>query len=361
MIQKLLFGRLSDGREAHIYTLENRNGMTVKITDFGATVVSIIVADQNGKFQDVTFGYDDVEGYSRGTHFFGATVGRYANRIAKGRFSLDGELYTLPVNDGGNTLHGGPAGFHKRLWIAEPMETDEGPALRLTYVSEDGEEGFPGTVTASATFTVTSDDSLRVRFTATTDRPTVINMTYHNYFNLGGNPETTILDHELMIGADHYTPVDDSQIPTGLIAPVTGTPVDFRKPTVIGLRIDDDFEQLKSCRGYDLNWALNDANGHVRKAAELYHPHSGRLLEVYTDQPGMQFYSGNFLDGSQIGKGGVAYKFRTALALETQHFPDSPNKPEFPSTILFPGEVYDTTTTFKFSVRAASDPTDSRK
>lgn len=323
----------------------------MEITDYGATVVSIIVPDKEGNFADVTFGYDSVGGYVNGTHFFGATVGRYANRIAKGQFRMNGSIYRLPINDGGNTLHGGSAGFSKRLWTAVPEETDKETALFLTYVSKDGEEGFPGTLTATALFALTEDDTLVVRFTATTDKPTVINMTYHNYFNLSGNPDTTILDEKLMINADYYTPVDSTQIPTGAILPVEGTPLDFRTLTSVGAHIDEEYEQLRICRGYDLNWVLNGQNGTPQKAAELYDPTSGRLVDVYTDQPGIQFYSGNFLDGTQKGKDGVAYKFRTALALETQHFPDSPNEPKFPSTSLLPGHSYGTTTIFKFSVR----------
>lgn len=349
MIEKEAFGKLPDGREAYLYTLENKNGMIVRITDYGATVVSIIVPDRNGRFADVTFGYDNVEGYVKGTQFFGATIGRYANRIAKGTFKLDGKVYHLPINNGVNTLHGGPAGFYKRLWTAEPMETKEGPAVKLTYVSKDGEEGFPGNVTANVTFTLTNDNALDIHYTATTDKPTVINMTNHSYFNLSGDPNKSILGEELMINADYYTPVDSTQIPTGQIAPVAGTPMDFRKLTIIGSRIDEDNEQLQIGHGYDLNWVLNDYHGELRKAAELYDPSTGRLMQVYTDQPGIQFYSGNFLDGSEAGKNGVAYKFRTALALETQHYPDSPNEPKFPSTTLLPGQTYETTTIYKFS------------
>lgn len=351
MIEKEAFGKLPDGREAYLYALKNEKGMIVKITNFGATIQSIIVPGKDGKFADVTLGYNNVEGYIKGTQFYGATIGRYANRIARGTFSLDGKTYHLPINNGVNSLHGGPKGFYKRLWEAEQMETEEGPAIKLRYVSKSGEEGYPGTLTATVTFTLEKDNALRIHYTATTDKPTVVNMTNHSYFNLSGDPDKKITDEELRINADYYTPVDSTQIPTGNVAPVAGTPMDFRKLTIIGSRINDDNEQLKIGHGYDLNWVLNEYHGEVRRVAELYDPYSDRLLDVYTDQPGLQFYSGNFLNGSQVGKGGVAYKFRTALALETQHFPDSPNEPKFPSTTLLPGQTYHTTTVYKFSVR----------
>ncbi len=350
MMEKTAFGKLPDGREAYLYTLRNDSGMTVKITNFGATIQSIIVPGKGGKLADVVFGYDSIQGYLNGTQYFGATIGRYANRIAKGTFSLDGKVYHLPINNGVNTLHGGTKGFNKRLWTADTMETRDGPSVKMTYVSKDGEEGFPGTVTATVIFTLEGDNSLKIHYTATTDKPTVINMTNHSYFNLSGDPSRPITDEELMINADFYTPVDSTQIPTGQIAPVAGTPMDFRKLTIIGSRINEDNTQLKIGHGYDLNWVLNDYHGEIRKAAELYDPLTNRLLDIYTDQPGIQFYSGNVLDGSEIGKGGVAYNFRTALALETQHFPNSPNDPKFPSTVLLPGQKYETTTIYKFSV-----------
>ncbi len=351
MIVKNVFGELPDGREAHLYSLRNGNGMLVDITDFGASVVSIFVPDRDGKFDDVTFGYDSVDGYLHGSSFLGATIGRFANRIDKGRFKLDGVVYRLPVNDGGNTLHGGPSGFHKRLWSAEPLNANEGESLKLSYVSEDGEEGFPGTLTANVIFTLTIDNALEIRLSASSDKLTVVNMTFHGYFNLTGNPERSILGEELMIDSDHYTPLDDTQIPTGVIEEVAGTPMDFRIPTQIGLRIDEAHEQLRICRGYDMNWVLNSQNNHVRKVAELYDRPSGRSMSVFTNEPGMQFYTGNFLTGKEKGKGGVAYGYRSAVALETQHYPDSPNKPDFPSTSLLPGHTYHSTTIYKFSVR----------
>jgi aldose 1-epimerase len=351
MIKKELFGKLADGSEAYLYTLKNASGMTVQITNYGATIVSISVPDRNGKFADVALGYDSLGRYIDGTVYFGGIAGRYANRIAKGRFTLDGKIYQATLNDGPNTLHGGKIGFNKVLWTAEPLETSKGHALKLTYVSKDGEEGFPGTVTIITTYTLTKDNSLRIDFTGTTGKTTILNVCNHSYFNLTGDPAKTILDHELVINADKYTPVDSTLIPTGELASVAGTPFDFRKMTPIGSRINDNNEQLKICKGYDLNWVLNGYDKKVRKVAELYDSSTGRVLDVLTDQPGIQFYSGNFLNGTDIGKGGVKYQFRTGLALETQLYPDSPNEPKFPSPTLKPGQTYKQTTIYKFSVK----------
>ncbi len=351
MMQSEFFGRLPDGREAHLYTLQNRAGMTATVTDIGASIVSMVVPDRNGVVSDVTFGYDSAEGYFNGTQFIGGTIGRYANRIAGGEFVLDGKVYHLAQNNGRNSLHGGPAGFYRQLWRVEPKESKVAPSLRCIYVSRDGEEGYPGELIATVTFMLHDDNSLEIRYEAESDKPTIVNLTNHSYFNLSGDAGKTILDNELMINADSYTPVSSVQIPTGEIAPVGGTPMDFRRPTTIGERLNADNEQLKIGRGYDLNWVLAQRDGKVSPAAELYDPASGRVLEVLTDQPGLQFYSGNFLDGSQVGKKGAAYQFRTALCLETQHYPDSPNRPHFPSTVLRPGEKYLSTTVFKFSVK----------
>ena len=351
MIKRELFGKLADGREAYLFSVKNASGMTVQITNYGATVTSIYVPDRNGKFAEVALGYGSLDGYVNGTVFFGGIVGRYANRIAEGRFTLDGKTYQTTLNDGPNTLHGGKIGFHKVLWTAESMETPNGEALKLIYVSKDGEEGFPGTVTVTVTYTLTEDNSLRIDYSGTTDKTTILNVCNHWYFNLTGDPTKTILNEELMINADKYTPVDSTAIPTGELADVAGTPFDFRKRTLIGSRINDDDAQLKICGGYDLNWVLNDYNKKVRKVAELYDPSTGRVLDVLTDQPGIQFYSGNFLNGTDIGKGGVKYEFRTGLALEAQLFPDSPNKPKFPSATLKPGETYKQITIYKFSVK----------
>jgi aldose 1-epimerase len=351
MIKKESFGKLSDGRESHLFTLKNAAGMTVELTDFGASIVSIMAPGRGGKFADVALGYDSVTGYVNGTVFFGGVVGRYANRIAGGRFELDGKTYQVSINDGKNSLHGGKIGFNKVLWTADALETTEGPAVKFTYVSKDGEEGFPGTVTVTATYTLTKDNSIRIDYTGTTDKTTILNLCNHSYFNLTGDPTKTILDHELMINADEFTPVDSSLIPTGKLASVANTPFDFRKMTKIGAGINDSNAQLKICGGYDLNWVLNDYTQRVRKVAELYDPSSGRVMDVLTDQPGLQFYSGNFLNGSEGGKNGVKYQYRTGLALETQHFPDSPNEPKFPSTTLKPAQKYETTTIYRFSVK----------
>jgi aldose 1-epimerase len=351
MIKKELFGRLSDGRQANLFTLKNASGMTLKLTDYGATVVSVSVPDRNGKFSDVTLGYDSVSGYANGNVFFGGVVGRYANRIAGGKFKLDGKEYQATVNDGRNCLHGGKVGFHKVLWTGEQFETPKGPAVKFSYLSKDGEEGFPGNVTVTVTYTLQDDNSIRIDYTGVTDKTTVLNLCNHSYFNLTGDPTKTILDHELMINADDFTPVDSFLIPTGKIASVGGTPFDFRKMTSVGARIDQDDPQLKICRGYDMNWVLNGYSKRVRKVAELFDPSSGREMDVFTDQPGLQFYSGNFLNGSEIGKSGVKYQYRTGLALETQHYPDSPNEPKFPPVTLKPGQKYHTTTIYKFSVK----------
>ncbi|HEY9165776.1 MAG TPA: aldose epimerase family protein [Candidatus Kryptonia bacterium] len=351
MIEKSPFGKLSDGREAHLFTLKNASGMTVKITDYGASVVSVLVPDRNGKVSDVALGYDSVGGYENGKAYFGGIVGRYANRIAKGQFSLDGKAYQVTVNDGANTLHGGKIGFNKVIWNAEPLETSKGPALKLTYISKDGEEGFPGTVTVTATYTLTKDNSIRIDYTGTTDKRTILNVCNHSYFNLSGDTGKTILDEELMIAADRFTPVDKGLIPTGVLEKVSGTPMDFRKMTAIGARINSDNDQLKTCGGYDLNWVLNNYDKKVRKVAELYDPSSGRVIDLSTDQPGLQFYTGNFLNGSEVGKNGVHYQYRTGLALETQLYPDSPNEPKFPTATLKPGQTYKQTTIYKFSVK----------
>jgi len=345
-IQKEVFGTTKDGQEADLYTLRNANGLTMKITNYGGIVTELHVPDRDGNFDDIVLGYKSLDKYIANSPYFGAIVGRYANRIADGRFTLGGKEYTLAKNEKGiNHLHGGTRGFDKVLWKAEPMETDEGPALKLSYTSADGEEGYPGQLNCTVIYTLTNNNELKINYEATTDKPTVVNITHHGYFNLAGQSSGDILSHKLMLNADFYTPVDKNLIPTGEIRSVSGTPLDFRKPTTIGARID----QVKG--GYDHNFVLNKPErGVLTLAAEVYEKGSGRMMQVFTTEPGIQFYSGNFLDGSNKGKGTV-YNKHGAFALETQHFPDSPNKTHFPSVVLKPGEKYEHTAVFKFSTK----------
>ncbi len=346
-----VFGKLPDGREVQQYTLTNRSGMSAQIITYGATLTSLRVPDRKGKIEDVVLGYDSLQGYIEGTSYFGATVGRYGNRIGKGRFQLDGKEYQLTINDGENHLHGGKTGFNKVLWDAKVLRDAGEPSLQLQYVSRDGEEGYPGTVTLRVTYTLTEKNELRIDYAGTTDRPTILNPTHHSYFNLTGSFTNTILGHQLLIEADSITPVDKGLIPTGQVASVAGTPFDFRSPMAIGAHINDQNEQLAFGHGYDHNWILREDAVGVRKVAELYEPQSGRLMTVFTDQPGLQFYSGNFLDGTAIGKNGIAYRQRTGLCLEAQAFPDTPNKPQFPPVTLRPGQTYRQTTIYQFSTR----------
>ncbi len=325
--------------------LRNANGMEARITNFGATVVSILAPDRRGKFADVVLGFDDLEGYEKNRKFFGATVGRYANRIAGGRFILDGKVYPLATNNGANHLHGGLRGFDRVLWAAQ--ETRRKGAVVLRYRSADGEEGYPGNLDVEVVFTLTRDDALRIDYTASTDRPTPVNLTNHSFFNLGGDAD--ILDHELKLVADRFTPVGDSLIPTGEIRSVEGTPFDFRIPARIGARIDAGDTQLKRAGGYDHNFVLAKTSGRLGIAAEVYERKSGRAMRVLTTQPGLQFYSGNNLDGSITGKNGRVYTRRAGFCLEAEHFPDSPNQPHFPSTILMPGAEYRQTTIYQFA------------
>jgi len=345
-VTKAPFGKTADGKSVEIYTLTGKNGVEAKISTFGATLVSLKEPDRNGKLANVVLGFDTVDPYVKGVPFYGATIGRYGNRIAQGKFTLDGKTYQLPTNDGPNSLHGGVKGFDKHLWKAEAVETKDGSALKLTYISADGEEGYPGQLTVHVTYTLRNDNALAIAYEAVTTKPTVVNLTNHTYFNLTGTPDKTILDHVLTIKADRITPVDKTLIPTGELKPVKGTPFDFTKPTAIGARIGADNEQLKFGKGYDHNWVLN-STGKLATAAILEDPSTGRVLEVQTAEPGVQFYSGNFMDGKPAGKGTV-YKHRTGLCLETQHFPDSPNKPGFPSTVLRPGQTYHTETVLLF-------------
>jgi len=351
-IKKELFGKFFDSTKVYSYTLTNTSGMKVKVIEFGAAIVSLLVPDRNGKFADVVLGYDVVDGYVRNIGYFGVIVGRYANRIANGKFKLEGTEYHLTLNDGKNHLHGGEMGFSRVLWNAEPVESDTEPVLKLTYRSEDGEDGYPGTVTVSVVYTLTKDNELKISYKATTDKATIFNPTSNSYFNLTGDPTKSILEHELTIRAESYLPINSESIPAGSIAKVNETPFDFRKPTKIGLHINDENEQLKFARGYDHNWVLNGYSKKVRSVATLYDPQSGRYLEVLTDQPGLQLYTGNFLDGGVMGKNGVKYKQRVGLCLAAQHFPDSPNNPDWsPSVLLKPGETYMQTTIYKFSTK----------
>jgi len=341
------WGTMPDGAPVTLYTLKNVNGMEARITTYGGAVVSLTAPDRAGKWADVVLGMDSLDGYRHQGNFFGALIGRYGNRIGHAKFTLEGKTYNLPKNDGDNTLHGGPEGFDKKVWVAKTIPG----GLELTYVSKDGEMGFPGTLTAHVVYMLTEKNELRIDYTATTDKPTVVNLTNHSYFNLKGAGEGDILQHQVMINADRTTPVDSGLIPTGELRAVKGTPFDFTKPTAIGARIEQNDEQLKFGKGYDHNWVLNKGNGGLTKAAEVFEPTSGRVMEVWTTEPGLQFYTGNFLDGTIRGKGGKVYPHRGAFCMETQHYPDSPNKPSFPSTELKPGATYKTTTIYRFSTR----------
>ena len=348
-ITKAPFGTMPDGTPIDMYQLRNKHGVTASIINYGGIVVSLRVPDRNGNFGDVVLGYDTLAGYLKESPYFGCLVGRYGNRIAKGKFSLQGKDYTLATNNFPNALHGGLKGFDKRVWKAASYESKLGPALELTYTSADGEEGYPGALTVKAVYTLTGDDALRLDYTATTDKATVVNLTQHSYFNLAGKGD--ILGHEVYLDAKEYTPVDSTLIPTGDLAPVAGTPFDFNKPTTIGARIGQENEQLKFGGGYDHNWVINKKAGKLDLMARVYEPTTGRVLEVLSTEPGLQFYSGNFLDGTITGKGNWVYAFRNGFCMEPQHYPDSPNKPHFPSTALFPGETYKNTIIYRFSVK----------
>lgn len=348
-IQSDVFGTTRNGETVTLYTLTNNQGMVVKIMNYGATITSIQTPDKNNTIEEVTLGFDSLQSYLAGHPFFGNVVGRYGNRIAKGKFTLEGQEYTLATNNGPNHLHGGLQGFDKKVWTAEPLPSDSTASLRLTYLSPDMEEGYPGNLTATVTYTLNNNNELIVDYQATTDKPTVVNLTNHTYFNLTGKTKSDILNHEVMLNADRFVPVDRTLIPTGELRPVEGTPFDFRTPTTVGSRINDTDQQLEFGIGYDHCWVLNGSG--MKLAASVYEPESGRYLEVFTEEPGIQFYSGNFLDGSLTGRGNVVYNQRYGLCLETEHFPDSPNQPEFPTTVLNPGETYETQTIFKFSVK----------
>lgn len=349
MVSKQAFGKTADGAPVDLYTLESAGGLRVSITNYGGIIVSLYAPDRNGRLGDVVLGFERLEDYLRRHPYFGAIVGRYGNRIGKGRFLLDGVEYKLAQNNGENHLHGGLQGFDKKLWQAREWTDAEGAHLELAYTSPDGEEGYPGTLNVKVVYTLNERDQLRIDYTATTDKPTVVNLTNHSYFNLAG--EGDVLGHMVRLNADRFTPVDAGLIPTGELRPVKGTPFDFTHPTAIGARIEQDDEQLRFGRGYDHNFVLASGGGTLAEAAEVYEPTTGRVLRVLTTEPGVQFYTGNFLDGTLTGKGGRRYVRRSGFCLETQHFPDSPNKPSFPSTVLRPGQTYRSTTVFEFSAR----------
>jgi aldose 1-epimerase len=351
-IEKSSFGKTKDGVALDLYTLKNEAGMTVQITNYGGTIVTWTAPDKNGKYEDITLGCDSIAGYEKGVPFFGALVGRYGNRIAKGKFNLDGKTYTLATNNGVNHLHGGIKGFDKVVWTATPIEGPD-PSVKLTYTSKDMEEGYPGNLSVEVVYTLQKDNSLKIAYSATTDKTTVVNLTNHAYFNLSGDMNNTILDHELALNCDKFLPVDKTLIPTGELKNVEGTPFDFlTKSYKIGERINDTLnEQIKFGGGYDHAWIIKDHTTTIHPAATVYEPKSGRVMEVLTTEPAIQFYTGNFLDGTIKGKGGVIYKKRSGLCLETEHYPDSPNQPKFPTTTLKPKETYTTTTVYRFSVK----------
>lgn len=347
-IKSDIFGKLADGREVQVFTLINKSGIEVRILDYGGIVVSLKVPDRNGVMGDVVLGFDNLDDYVTKSPYFGCLVGRFGNRIAGGKFTLNGKQYTLALNnDDINSLHGGLIGFDKVIWDAATALTPSGPALTLTYVSPDGEEGFPGTLSVTAVYTLTEDNALALDYTAVTDQDTVVNLTHHSYFNLACKGD--VLDHVVTINADAFTPVDEALIPTGAVCPVEGTPFDFRKPRKIGERINSPDPQLKCGGGYDHNWVLNHPAGKLALAATVAEPTSGRMMEVLTTAPATQFYTGNFLE-DPVGKGGRIYAVRTGLCFEPQHYPDSPNQPSFPSTVLKPGQVYKNTIIYRFSV-----------
>ncbi|WP_312510125.1 aldose epimerase family protein [Chryseobacterium culicis] len=344
------YGVTPKGDSIKKYTLTNKNGMKVEVINFGGIITSLTAPDRNGKYEDVVLGFTKPEGYFEGNpYYFGALIGRYGNRIANAKFSLEGKTYEIDKNDGPNSLHGGKEGFHTRFWNIEAVKDAKFPTLKLSYTSNDGEEGYPGKLTTTVFYTLTDDNALEISYEAETDKPTVVNLTQHSYFNLSGNFTKTITDHELLINADHFLPVNETLIPTGEQKDVKGTPFDFTAAKSIGKDINAEDDQLKKGKGYDHNWILNGKG--FRSIAQVYHPATGRLMEVLTDEPGVQFYSGNFLDGKFDTKTGGKNEFRTGFCLETQHFPDSPNQPSFPSTELKPGQKYHSKTIYKFSVK----------
>ncbi|MBV9763622.1 MAG: galactose mutarotase [Acidobacteriaceae bacterium] len=349
-ITKQNWGHLPSGEEIQLFTLRNSRGVEAEITNYGGRIVKLKTPDRDGNFEDIVLGFDDLKGYLGDNPYFGALVGRYANRISNGEFTLNGKTYKLARNNGPNALHGGLKGFDKVAWIAREISESDTQGLGLTYLSKDGEEGYPGNLNVTVTYTLTEADELRIEYEATTDKDTVLNLTNHSYFDLCGQAAGNILDHRVTINAETFTPVNANLIPTGELKTVVGTPFDFRKPSAIGVRIDEKDEQLEYGQGYDHNFVLNSSGTGPSLAARVSEPRSGRVLEVLTTQPGVQFYTGNHLDGRVRGKGGTVYNPRFAFCLETQHFPDSPNQPNFPSTELKAGQRYQATTIFRFSI-----------
>lgn len=349
-ISRADFGKLSDGTSVSLYTLTNKLGTVMTVTNYGGIIVSLKTEDRNGIFEDVVLGFDSLSQYEKSNPYFGCIVGRYGNRIAKGKFQLDGKTYTLAVNNGANHLHGGLKGFDKVVWQAEEVKANDGAALKLTYTSKDMEEGYPGNLQTEVTYTLTNDNELKIDYKATTDKKTVVNLTNHSYFNLSGDTKRDILGHTVSIAATKFLPVDKGLIPTGELKEVGGTPFDFTEPHVVGERIDASDEQLKIAGGYDHCWVF-DKTGGQSPVATVYDTTNGRLMEVFTTEPAVQFYSGNFLNGTLTGKYGTVYNQRFGLCLETQHFPDSPNQPKFPSVELNPGDTYTSQTVYKFSVK----------
>jgi aldose 1-epimerase len=350
-MEKISFGKTTEGTEVFLYTLHSKNGMEARITNYGGIVVSLVVPDREGKGADVVLGFDSLTSYIKDSPYFGALVGRYGNRIGKGTFELNGASYKLARNNGVNHLHGGLKGFDKVVWNVDGQQSKAGKSLVLNYLSKDGEEGYPGNLSVKVVYSVTDSNELKIEYSATTDKPTVVNLTHHSYFNLAGAGNGNILAHELFIDADRFTPVDTGLIPTGALKNVKGTPMDFTVPTAIGARINDTYDQLKDGGGYDHNWVLNKTANTFALAARVYEKTSGRVMEVLTTEPGVQFYAGNFLNGTHVGKGGKKYDHRFGFCLETQHFPDSPNIPKFPSTTLNPGQTLTSTTVYRFSTR----------
>jgi aldose 1-epimerase len=342
-----VFGKTTDGSPVEIYTLGNDNGMEARIATYGGILVSLTAPDCDGRFADVVLGYDRLDNYLKNTPYFGAVIGRYANRIGDARFQLNGKTYTLARNDGNNSLHGGVTGFDKVVWNAKVLNATEGPALELNYLSRDGEEGFPGNLVVKTVYRLTDDNELRVDFTATTDAPTLCNLTNHSYFNLAGKGDA--LAHEVYLNASRFTPANGGLIPTGELRPVDGTPFDFRKPTAVGARIHTDDPQLKQARGYDQNFVVDKPAGQLGVHARVHEPTTGRVMEVLSTEPGVQLYTSNHLDGGLTGKDGWAYPRYAALCLEPQHFPDSPNQPGFPSSVLLPGQTYRNSIIYKFT------------